>query len=683
MAIYQSRYTGKDIDKVVGELGNDLIEGEGEHSLVQTNNKVLQGDINDQNQLNAILKQEKNRAIGNYSTALGYQTNTGCLVYRIYEIDYTSAPGYYILTIGDDSQVKPAYRGEDNETDNQKYYREKDIVTIRLDGNYDEISAIETIENNQIKVKSFPVLAKDSEDGKSQSLKPKLCASSGGDINSLRVNKKRNGGYISIGSSCSVAMGYQSIAGGGYSYAEGLRAQAMGKYAHAEGKDTQALAYASHSEGSENQVTGSQSHVEGARNVVTGFSAHAEGEGTKASGNKSHAEGAGVMNANGTQVVKYLEAKGTGSHAEGYSTLAEGHYSHAQGIGTIANAEAQHVEGKYNQPDSNMAHIVGNGKKDSLSNAHTLDWDGNAWFAGKVQVGDNKVDLIDSNELNRQLDEVDEQTKQYLYDLDYTFVQATKYENDLKLGLAKDSGVEFNKIDNKWGYKVITSSGKKIIFDNPINITNSNKIGAWIYYSGATMATITFEFNSKGGQEDNSDIEFKPTLKQGWNYYIYDFNCSYTERTGKINNVYGYSSKRGTIETLDLTNLNYFRIMEMSNAFTNGTIYIGRVAVLTPEENQAIENTLRLQAIVEGAGTNFDTLKEIETEFNSLSRTATGLSDEIDELEASVKELQETGVEVELTQDQVDSIIEQIGTEGLQISSMENSTITTWFNFAQ
>ena len=514
MAIYQSQYTGNDIDKVVGELGNGLIKGEGEQSLVQTNNKVLQGDINDQNQLNAILKQEKNRALGNYSTALGYQTNTGCLVYRIYEIDYTSAPGYYILTIGDDSQIKPAYRGEDNETDNQQYYRQGDIVTIRLDGNYDEVSIIETIENNQIKVKSFPVLAKDSEDGKSQSLKPKLYASSGGDINSLRVNKKRNGGYVSIGSSCSVAMGYQSIAGGGYSYAEGLRTQAMGKYAHAEGKDTQALAYASHSEGSETQVTGSQSHVEGARNVVTGFSAHAEGEGTKASGNKSHAEGAGVMNANGTQVVKYLEAKGTGSHAEGYSTLAEGSYSHAEGsntkasghsshaegmshtykkgeetktiqleasgegahaegsgtvasgkaahaegssftnsngtivlpqtasgeashvegigntasgkashaegqntkalgayshvegrdgktnteaegahvegLNTIATLSYQHVQGKHNVEDNEKkyAHIVGNGKSaNERSNAHTLDWNGNAWFAGIIKLG--------------------------------------------------------------------------------------------------------------------------------------------------------------------------------------------------------------------------------------------------------------------------------------------------------
>lgn len=31
------------------------------------------------------------------------------------------------------------------------------------------------------------------------------------------------------------------------------------------------------------------------------------------------------------------------------------------------------------------AHIVGNGTVSKPSNAHTLDWDGNAWFAGYVE----------------------------------------------------------------------------------------------------------------------------------------------------------------------------------------------------------------------------------------------------------------------------------------------------------
>ena len=69
------------------------------------------------------------------------------------------------------------------------------------------------------------------------------------------------------------------------------------------------------------------------------------------------------------------------------NNIASGQYSHAEGIETIALAEAQHVQGRYNIEDSadTYAHIVGNGtKEDGPSNAHTLDWHGNAWYAGSI-----------------------------------------------------------------------------------------------------------------------------------------------------------------------------------------------------------------------------------------------------------------------------------------------------------
>ena len=92
-----------------------------------------------------------------------------------------------------------------------------------------------------------------------------------------------------------------------------------------------------------------------------GQNAFAEGGNTKASGSNSHAEG------NNTT------ASGRASHAEGYKTTAEAHY--------------QHVQGKFNIPDTTSAHIVGNGSYGFESNAHTLDWNGNAWFAGDVYTG--------------------------------------------------------------------------------------------------------------------------------------------------------------------------------------------------------------------------------------------------------------------------------------------------------
>lgn len=76
------------------------------------------------------------------------------------------------------------------------------------------------------------------------------------------------------------------------------------------------------------------------------------------------------------------------SHAEGDSTTASGKYSHAEGKNTIAASQHQHTQGRYNikDADGKYAHIVGNGTVMSgRSNAHTLDWDGNAWFAGTIE----------------------------------------------------------------------------------------------------------------------------------------------------------------------------------------------------------------------------------------------------------------------------------------------------------
>lgn len=90
------------------------------------------------------------------------------------------------------------------------------------------------------------------------------------------------------------------------------------------------------------------------------------------------------------------------SFAEGYNTTASGDYSHAEGYYSIAQGQSQHVQGEYNILDidessrGKYAHIVGNGTDSIRSNAHTLDWEGNAWFAGDVYTnstsGTNKDD---------------------------------------------------------------------------------------------------------------------------------------------------------------------------------------------------------------------------------------------------------------------------------------------------
>ena len=84
------------------------------------------------------------------------------------------------------------------------------------------------------------------------------------------------------------------------------------------------------------------------------------------------------------------KSSGNSSHAEGNNTTASSDYSHAEGHGTTASSVYQHVQGKYNIVDSNNldAEIIGNGTSVSnRSNAATVDWNGNAWYAGDVYIG--------------------------------------------------------------------------------------------------------------------------------------------------------------------------------------------------------------------------------------------------------------------------------------------------------
>lgn len=134
---------------------------------------------------------------------------------------------------------------------------------------------------------------------------------------------------------------------------------------------------------------GDYSHATGYSARAAGKQAHAEGYYTSAVGDSSHAEGERAL------------AQGEAAHAEGTDTAAYGTNAHAEGLGTQAGSENQHVQGKYNVRDNNnkYAHIVGNGTENERSNAHTLDWNGNAWFKGKVFIGGTGADDPEAVEL--------------------------------------------------------------------------------------------------------------------------------------------------------------------------------------------------------------------------------------------------------------------------------------------
>ena len=170
----------------------------------------------------------------------------------------------------------------------------------------------------------------------------------------------------------SVALGENVEASGNYSYAEGYGTTASGNYSHAEGCIT--------------KTSKSCSHAEGYGTKALGEYSHAEGYCTKALGDFSHAEGI------------ESEASKNFSHAEGSKTVASGYFSHAEGYSTEARGMHSHVQGKYNVVDESnkYAHIVGGGTyENKRKNIHTLDWEGNAEYAGDVAatVNGKKVSM--------------------------------------------------------------------------------------------------------------------------------------------------------------------------------------------------------------------------------------------------------------------------------------------------
>lgn len=93
---------------------------------------------------------------------------------------------------------------------------------------------------------------------------------------------------------------------------------------------------------------------------------------------------------------------GERAHAEGDENSATGYASHVEGKKNLASGEYQHVQGKYNVEDTEnkYAHIVGGGTESARKNIHTLDWSGNAWFAGNLKIGGTGPDDPSAKEVS-------------------------------------------------------------------------------------------------------------------------------------------------------------------------------------------------------------------------------------------------------------------------------------------
>lgn len=205
---------------------------------------------------------------------------------------------------------------------------------------------------------------------------------------------------------------------GDRSVALGKDVEASGQYSFAEGELTKATGRGSHAEGGAGTIASNKyAHGEGYGTTASGQAAHSEGYNTYATGSYSHASGYNSKATAGMATAQNYgtQANGQCSHAEGFATIANQTATHAEGCGTIASSKHQHVQGRYNveDADNKYAHIVGGGSDaNNRRNIHTVDWDGNAEYAGdvivnydgnRIQVGAMLESLIDNPYMHRNV----------------------------------------------------------------------------------------------------------------------------------------------------------------------------------------------------------------------------------------------------------------------------------------
>lgn len=380
-----------------------------------------------------------------------------------------------------------------------------------------------------------------------------------------------------------IASGYASHAEGFSSNAaNGIATVASARGSHAEGIDTLASAEGSHAEGNSTAASGKYAHSEGISTIANGRSSHAEGEKAKAYAPYSHAEGrecvAGtfgqINDPNNTDDPskavasegahaegRYSKATGQAAHAEGNNTVASGAHSHtegtdsratasrahAEGHATIASGDSQHAQGKYNVQDSSKAHIIGGGRKykddngewvEERKNIHTVDWDGNAWFAGDVTVGNNAEKLATVAQLEELEKKIAPAYKFYTDDL-------VKYQKQIPTG-----ALTYATIDRLGG----CTYGTPIIENKMLVLTSKN------------IDTEDFDISIEGDVSGDNVISVRSKERTAeWNDICYEVDLVnlgndefYLVRYRYIDRIYSYEQDSGGAYIYDSISQQYY-----------------------------------------------------------------------------------------------------------------------------
>lgn len=218
---------------------------------------------------------------------------------------------------------------------------------------------------------------------------------------------------IAIGASTSAsskgATYANSIAIGSNVLASNTGAIIVGSFGTSSGTYSMAIGSSNTAAGYGSIAIGSNAYSEGSYATSIGYLSKAGNQGAIACGQRTNATATGsIAIGYGTDNTSLLTASGVGSTAIGYSTpdnqiISSGTNSVAIGTGAKAastssiafgynvnsGVENQTALGKYNiaqtsADETKYGLIFGNGTADARANAFTLDWTGNATFAGTV-----------------------------------------------------------------------------------------------------------------------------------------------------------------------------------------------------------------------------------------------------------------------------------------------------------
>lgn len=254
--------------------------------------------------------------------------------------------------------------------------------------------------------------------------------------NSISIKRKET----SVRGDYSTALGYDTVASGHSSHAEGYMTNAKADFAHAEGNQTKATSYSSHAEGYKTEAINKEA-----------------------------------------------------SHAEGYITSASGFAAHSEGYNTKARGDYQHVQGKYNIEDTEnkYAHIVGNGEEGAPSNAHTIDWEGNAWFSGTILMGKDSKELVTKEYVEKEvLSNIENHINNAIANGDIQIECDYEYDDSALVNSMTELSNGFTELSNE--FTVLSNS-----VENSIANKADKKIMAPIYEGISSIDISTLDLHNE------------------------------------------------------------------------------------------------------------------------------------------------------------------------------------------